>query len=182
MSKKNKQFRAGTGIIILILCVSTYLGACGDDIGNTAYFGSAVPNTPEENCAGYSVNQTGGVMAQAGTDIQAGTEMLAGMEQASGTDMMDPNCEPVLVASGESREGVTMGCLEGCTQLATCAIDEGLCPNLSSCDTAGVIDACMAICSEQLLAVFSTLSGCGQTIDLAKRGLGAEFTSACEGE
>jgi len=37
----------------------------------------------------------------------------------------------------------------------------------------------MNVCSDQLLAVFSTLQGCEQIIELATQGLGTDFADAC---
>ena len=165
--------------VFLIACL-----ACGDDLaGRDAYFGAPL----SAQSVGGTQCVEGGAHAEAGTmggAVSTGGE--AGIEPgtagASAGVGGEPMCSPRLTPSGADRSGAVAGCEEGCADLARCAIIEGECPGLTSCDDAGVVDACMEICSEQLLAVFSTLSGCADVIGLAKSGLGEPFASACVGE
>ena len=88
-------------------------------------------------------------------------------------------CTPTLLPPDEPRMDAPMGCEEGCAALATCAIDEGICPNMKECDREGAAGACMAVCSEQLLGVFQGLMGdCTQIVGLATQSL-PEFAAAC---
>lgn len=164
--------------------LSCALVACGDDEPeHDAYFGTVTPETVvvTGDCAGDPVMSQAGMMGS--MDMSSSSGELAGESAGdliAGADPMD--CTAKLTPSGESRDGIAMGCDEGCALLADCAIREGECPGLTSCDSAGVVDMCLAICSDQLLAVFDTLDGCEAVVSLATRGLGEPFASACQGD
>ena len=173
-------------LFYIMLLFILFTSGCGDDVKD-AYFGTAVPQDTDI-CAGVEhVSQsTAGMQSTEVVDIGGSlieeNESMAGLEEpdeeAAGIDLQ---CSPVIEPSGEDRDNIVLGCDQGCEELARCAIDEARCPGFSSCDHAGIVDACMAICNDALLAVFSTLSDCTQVIDLAKRGLGTEFSMLCEG-
>jgi hypothetical protein len=155
------------------------LNACDGELSSKdAYFGTSEP---------ISVEGLSGEERITGGDAVGGNAMMGdisvGGDTVGGASMGGTgNCTPVLTPSGDDRSNAPSGCEEGCADLARCAIEEGECPGLASCDRDGVIDACLAICSEQLLAVFSTLGGCGEVIGLANQGLGESFANACSGD
>ena len=160
------------------------LSACDGELSSKdAYFGTSEPLSVEGLSGVECVTggHAAGMSAMMGGDAVGGAS-VGGASVGGASVGGAESCTPVLTPSSDDRSGAPNGCEEGCADLARCAIEEGECPGLTSCDREGVIDACLAICSEQLLAVFSTLGGCGEVISLANQGLGEAFANACAGD
>jgi len=170
------------------------LSACDGELSSKdAYFGTSEPLSVEGlsgvecvtggHIAGMSAMMGGDAVGGASVGgASVGGASVGGASVGGASVGGAESCTPVLTPSGDDRSGAPNGCEEGCADLARCAIEEGECPGLTSCDRDGVIDACLAICSEQLLAVFSTLGGCGEVVSLANQGLGEAFANACAGD
>jgi hypothetical protein len=143
-----------------VMISMTFAVGCDDDETSSADMAAVGGSGGATGGTGGATGGTGGGEGGVGGEGGAVGGAGGGGECVVSVAPMDP-----------APEGYPAGCEEGCGALGSCALDTGLCAGLAECDRAGVVDMCLAICTEQLLGVFGTLDGCEAIIGLANQAL-----------